>query len=129
MITMKWKLAVILGICSYIFVYIFSNLFYAPIAWRIPFFEGSSAIIMIISSLIFGIIFIRESDGNKQIMGFLGGCVFFIIDLIIDIISILNQLNNSPIEIYPYHVLYSFIIFVGVLTALGYMANFEVKLE
>ena len=84
---------------------------------------------MIISTLIFGTIFIRETDKNEQVMGFLGGCVFFIVDLFFDILSILNHLNHSPIEIYPYHVLYSFIIFVGIVTALGYMSNFKIKIE
>lgn len=127
---MKLKLAIIFGICIWIITYFFTEVMN-------PFFSSSFAnvniiapITVIIATIFFGILYIRNIDTNEVIEGLTVGIIFVLIDIILDItVFIIPHKENLIFIDYTLHVFSMIIITLLITTFLGYLAQMNIDLK
>lgn len=127
---MKLKLAIIFGIFIWIITYFFTEVMN-------PFFSSSFAnvniiapITVIIATIFFGILYIRNIDTNEVIEGLTVGIIFVLIDIILDItVFIIPHKENLIFIDYTLHVFSMIIITLLITTFLGYLAQMNIDLK
>lgn len=127
---MKIKKALIYGFLCWLVVEIISAIFSVFITPGVQFNTIIIPIIIFITTGFFGIFYIRNFDRNELFEGFVGGLIFFLVDLICDLIFIIWP-NNVTILFNDYllHLVCTMIIMPFTLTVLGYLAQMPIQLK
>lgn len=128
---MKWRIATVYGILSYLLVFICSSLTNRVISADLPLFNTYMPLWIIFWALIFGIIYIRPLPDNEIAEGLVLGVYYIVISIILDGILALFNIspgNSSNID-YIYRIAYMYLFYPIITTTLGYMANFDVQLK
>ena len=129
-IIMKLKLGIIYGVLIWVVTYIISTIA-QPLLYDNNAYTNliMPAIIVIVTGF-FGILYIRNFNKNEVIEGFLGGIVFIIIDIILDVIffTVLNFRNDFMSD-YPIHIILMSVILLMIPTFLGYLAQMKIELK
>ena len=127
---MKLKLAIILGISSWLTSFLLTELF-SPIITSniIPQVNIIIPIIIITVTGFYGILYIRNIDSNEVIEGISAGIVFSLCDIICDYVFFV-QTNYYPllIENFAMHALTMTILTILITTLLGYLAQIDIEL-
>jgi hypothetical protein len=127
---MKTKLAITYGILTWICIYILSKfLSQFHINDGIGYINIFIPFSIIVVSIFFGILYIRNFNKNEVKEGFLLGIVFFITDIVLDeIVMIIYGPSRFLIDNNPIHILTMLILFPLITTLLGYLAQMKVEL-
>ncbi|MDL2271282.1 hypothetical protein LJC03_05720 [Methanobrevibacter sp. OttesenSCG-928-I08] len=127
---MKAKLAITYGILTWFFIYILSTfLSQVHIDDGIPHINIFIPLSIIIVTIFFGILYIRNFNKNEVKEGFLLGIMLFVVDLILDnILMIIVGPTKLIIDTSPMHILTMLILFPLITTLLGYLAQMKIEL-
>lgn len=126
---MKLKIAIIYGVTSWILIYIISNFLSPFIIDNVPYIDLTIPITIIVVTTFFGILYIRNYDDNEVVEGFKIGIVFFIVDLICDMLFFIVPGNtNVIVDNYPLHLISMVILIPLITTFLGYLAHMKIEL-
>lgn len=127
---MKYKLGIVYGIISWFLIYIIANILNLFINDNIPYVNMAIPIAIIITTTFFEILYIRNFNENEVLESFKLGILFFIIDLIFDLIFfIIPNNNNIIVENYSIHLLSMLIIIPLITTFIGYLAQMTIELR
>lgn len=127
---MKYKKAIIYGILSWALVYIISKLIHPFIVDNVPYIDVTIPISIIIVTGVFGVAYIRNIDSNEVIEGFKLGILFYIIDVLCDIILFhITNGSNVLVQDYTLHLLSMLIMIPLITTFIGYLAQMEIELR
>ena len=85
---------------------------------------------MIIVTGFFGILYIRNIDGDEVVEGTLAGIIFIMIDIILDyFVFILPQRQSIIIGNYSFHIFSEIVLTLFITTFLGYLAQMKIDLK
>lgn len=127
---MKYKLGIVYGIISWFLIYIIANILNLFINDNIPYVNMAIPISIIITTTFFEILYIRNFNENEVLESFKLGILFFIIDLIFDLIFFIIPNNkNIIVENYSIHLLSMLIIIPLITTFIGYLAQMTIELR
>lgn len=83
---MKLKMAIIFGVLIWILTNCIASIFHPIFNNNLPYFNILIPILTIITTVFFGIIYIRNVDENEVVEGVLAGVVFCLVNLILDLL-------------------------------------------
>ncbi|WP_295112406.1 hypothetical protein [uncultured Methanobrevibacter sp.] len=127
---MNFKKAVLYGILNWILLFLGTTLLNPLFTSRLPHVNILVPTISIISTTIFGILYIRNYNSNEVIEGFLAGCIFILTSAILDFtILILPNTPNLIFREYPIHFFSTFVVTLFITTFLGYLAQMDINLK
>ena len=127
---MKIKLAIIYGILMWVITYALSEILNPIFTDSIPHVNIIVPIIIIIVTVFFGILYIRNIESNEVIEGIMAGIIFIIIDVILDLVFFIIPHNQSPlIQDFTFHSTSMIVITLLITTFLGYLAQMSIDLK
>lgn len=126
---MKLKLAIIYGILIWSIVYIGTSFINPLFTSSFPEVNILVPIIQIICIGFFGILYIRDIYSNEVVEGFLVGCIFIVVNFIMDLILSIPDSQNFITANYPLHLLSTIIVTLLITTFLGYLAQMTIDLK
>lgn len=127
---MKFKLAVVYGVISWFFIYVIATVLNPFVVDDIPYIHIVIPISIIIVTGFFGILYIRNINSNEVLEGFLLGILFFVIDIICDLVFfIIPENNNIIVDSYHIHLISMIIIIPLITTFIGYLAQMNIELR
>lgn len=127
---MKLKLAIIFGILIWVITFVAAQLLNPIFTNHLPNINIIVPIIMNITTLFFGIVYIRNIDTNEVVEGFLVGVIFIVVDIICDYAFII--VPHTPNYIFTYyqlHITSTIILTLLITTFLGYLAQMNIDLK
>jgi hypothetical protein len=127
---MKLKLAIIYGILIWIITYLATWIMLKIFSNSLLSLNITIPIIFIIVTGFFGILYIRNINGNEVIEGLIGGVIFILVDVIFDFsFSIISKTPNIMYTDYEFHVFSIIVITLLITTFLGYLAQMSIDLK
>ena len=127
---MKLKLGIIFGIISWILICVLSLTLNAIISDSNPYVNMIVPVVSILVIGFFGILYIRNIEQNEVIEGFLGGVIFIIVDVVLDLMFFIIPNNiNIIVEDYTFHLISTIILTLLITTFLGYLAQMKIDLK
>ena len=125
---MKLKLGIICGILIWIITSFFTGIFNPIFNSNLPHVNIITPIIIIITTVFFGIIYIRSIESNEVVEGI--GIVYIVIDIILDtIFFIIPNWGKSILQTYPAHIISISILTLLITTFLGYLSQMNIDLK
>ena len=125
---MKYKLAILFSFLSWFTIYLLSLILTPYYIEGIQYINILIPISIIAVTIIVGILYIREIDGNEVIEGFYFGIMLFIVDCLLDLIHTLFIGSSMTVSSNLLHVISMLSLFTLTTTLLGYLAQMNVEL-
>ena len=127
---MRLKIGIIYGVL----IWIITHLVFAVTHPIIDAYTANSnfilAICIIIVSGFFSILYIREINKNEVFEGLIGGILFAIIDIVLDLaFFVIPNNQNILLPNYTTHILLTSAMLIILPTFLGYLAQMNIELK
>lgn len=127
---MKLKLAIIYGILIWIITFALTEILNPIFTNNLPNVNIIAPVITIITTTFFGILYIRNIDENEVIEGLTAGMIFFLCDVICDLIFLVIPNRHNLIFInFNMHIVSMMILILLITTFLGYLAQMNIDLK
>ena len=127
---MKLKLAIIFGILIWIITFAVTQILNPIFTHHLPQINIVVPVIMNLTTVFFGILYIRNIDTNEVVEGFLAGVIFIIIDIICDFaFLIIPNTQHYVFTNYSIHITSTIILTLLITTFLGYLAQMNIDLK
>ncbi|WP_407412142.1 hypothetical protein [Methanobrevibacter sp.] len=127
---MKLKLAIIYGILIWIITFAATQILNPIFTHHLPQINIIVPIIMNLTTIFFGILYIRNINENEVVEGFLVGVIFIIVDVICDCaFIIIPHTQNYVFVNYNLHITSTIILTLLITTFLGYLAQMNIDLK
>ena len=126
---MKLNMAIIFGVLIWILTNCIASIFHPIFNNNLPYFNILIPILTIITTVFFGIIYIRNVDENEVVEGVLAGVVFCLVNLILDLLIFIFSPSRFFIPNFPMHIASMIVITLLITTFLGYLAQMKIDLR
>lgn len=127
---MKLKLAIIYGILIWVITFATSEILHPIFTSHLPNINIIVPLIMNLTTIFFGILYIRNIDTNEVVEGVIVGIVFVVIIIICDFaFLIVPHTPNHVFSNYDLHITSTVILTLLITTFLGYLAQMNIDLK
>ena len=127
---MRLKIGIIYGVLIWIITHLLFSVTHPIIDAHTSNSTFILFLFLIIVSGFFSILYIREINKNEVFEGLIGGIIFAIIDIVLDLVFFVIPNNQSILfSNYTTHIIFISVMLITVPTFLGYLAQMNIELK